>query len=285
MPQHAVPTPRQQVFLVALGPLNNKVDLEHLASLLNKHQLFYRFDVLSSLQNLPYPAIPRPGNNLPAFHPDQLFEYMEEKRRSAGGDVLLAGVIDSEVHDDLYSTSDRFNRACIVSLRTDNLAEVIAESGKTYEQYVALELAAQLLSIQFRRAAGISADPCACVSPWHEERLNCLFDYYGLTSGNVTKLIEARLSSHVVAEMEAHDVAQDRIEATMSIVNRVTGRHFRETIEFVLKDRATVLVIGGLTGMLASQAVELPGDSTLAVVIVVLLGIAIRGGAFWLRGK
>src|SRR5688572_10069485 len=112
--------------------------------------------------NLPAPTIltTQAGNPPPQYDPNQLFRYLWRHRGREN--LILVGIVDNEIFDDLYSTVDKKNLMVLVSLRTRLLSRVLEISKKTVEQYVTLEIGTQLLAIQYRRITKLSADPLKC---------------------------------------------------------------------------------------------------------------------------
>jgi hypothetical protein len=250
----------QAVIIVGLGPVSRRVNLTRVVSRLNRAQREYTFDLDDPLLNLPPPTMANPtGNYLPQYDAKELFGYLDRHRASPQADSIVFGVIDSKVFDDLYSTIDCDNRYGVVSVRTSSLTDVLAESRKTIEQYVELEISAQLLAIQYRRRATIHADPSQCAAPWHIDRRDCLFDYYGLSKGNVQKLIAPRLSERVIADLRDLEVPQRQIDASLAIVGRSSRTKWVEIVKRAPSDPTTALAGGGVIGLSASVIPSQPG--------------------------
>lgn len=204
--------------VIPLGPFE-RLDFAGLIWDLNHIQGVYDFQLDDPLHNLPAPTERAANwrNVSPQYAPVTLFSYMNSHRPSP--EHIRVGTIDAEVYHDLYSAVDAESSMLIVSGRVSGLPQVLAASRKTLQQFVALdEIGAQLLCIQYRRRVGLSADPGECAKPWHIERRNCLFDYYGLAEQNVTKLASPRISDVVAADFTEAEVPERYISASMTIV-------------------------------------------------------------------
>lgn len=264
--------------MIALGPVASRVDINRVRTDLNDAQRVYEFVVYDSLLNLPVPTVARPdGRNLPpAYAPDALFEYVWTHRGTTRGTPpVLFGVIDTEVFDGLYSAIDRSNRMGVVSLCVDSLPDVLSASRKTREQYVELEVGAQLLAIQYRRRAGLSCDPGGCDKPWHIERRDCLFDYFGLTADDVQKLISPKLSDQVLAEFRAAEVPQRYIDASLAIVRKASTTLWSEVWSRLPADPVVTLSLGAILGLAAALIASAAG---LLVVTCFGVAVALIGG-------
>jgi hypothetical protein len=270
------------VRLLPLGPVYERVNIRAIADNLNSTQRLYQFTVDDPLLNLPQPTVYTPalGNVSPQFDAAELFEYILRHRgMHLSSNVIIVGIIDTEVYDELFSTIDRANTMILVSTRINNLPVVLAQSRKTYEQYVALEIGAQLLAIEYRRRAGIFADPKTCAKPWHIERRNCLFDYYGLDPANVQKLISPKISDQVLAEMRAAEVPQRAIDASLAIVKKAATTMWLEVFRRAPSDPIVALGIGAVIGLSASIVANLDAArwaAFTAVAMLVIFGRMVR---------
>lgn len=271
-----------RVLVISLGPAQERVGLRGLVKLLNEVQDQYEFAVGDDLLNLPPPSRPREDgrNDPPQYAAKDLFEYMKKHREA--GETVLVGVIDSEVYNELFSATDADNSAIVVSMRVDGLPRLLKLTRKTWEQYVALEIGAQLLAIQYRRNAALSADPEECEAPWHVDRRNCLFDYYGLSEDDVglsedkvSKLLSPKLSDQTLTEMREAEVPRSLIDATLNIVRGASRTRWRTVARRVLRDPVVTIALGAGLGLIASVLAQ--GDARiwapcLAVAFLIVIG-------------
>jgi hypothetical protein len=262
----------QQVRLIPLGTATRRVGFDKLVESLNGVQQWYEFVLDDPLRNLPPPTIPHPaGNFLPRYDSAELFNYMKI-HRSGGPGSLPFGVIDSEIYDDLFSTTDIDNTAGIVSTHVTSLKEVLALSQKTVEQYIELEIGIQLLAMAYRQRASIRADPAECALPWHIDRRECIFDYYGLSAGDTQKLTSPKISERSMAELRQLEVPQTQIDATLAIVKIASTTMWREVLRRAPSDPVVALGAGAVLGMMAglvpSQSLDLVGLCTIGVLFI-----------------
>ena len=113
--------------------------------------------------------------------------------------IFLVGVIDIPLVDDIFSSTDRDNQAIVVSTQSGNIRATISRIRSTIGAYVLMEIAAQILAIEFRRAAHIHADPEICEKPWHPETKSCVFDYSDNLPDTEKKLLNPKVCDSCVA--------------------------------------------------------------------------------------
>lgn len=272
---------QQRVSIIPLGPAESRVDLQKVIRQLNQAQSIYAFELGDALNNLPPPSRTRPdGRNFsPQYDPDQLFKYIADHRDVAASNVSATfGIVDSEVFDDLYSTVSRDNSLGLVSLRVTSLPEILRLSHRTKEQYVELEIGAQLLAMQYRRRAGISADPTECAPPWHIERRDCLFDYFGLSPLNIQKIMAPRISQQVKADFIDRELPGRYVSASMAIVKRASTTRWTQVLLRLPDDGLVMLCAGGILGLVASM---LPSADTWAWAAFLATPTAIVSARVW----
>ena len=88
---------------------------------------------------------------------------------------LLVGVTDHALYDEMFSAVDETLSCVIVS--TADIQEVIEADRTTASGYVLFEIAAELLTIEYRHLTKQSSSPTTCEPPWHKVRRSCIFDY------------------------------------------------------------------------------------------------------------
>lgn len=243
------------VGLVALPDVSHHVDLEALAARLDQTGEIYRFRVLPAIEMIPEPTEPtsRGGNFSPQYDPAVLFGLLDAHLHRHLVDFVV-GVIDSEIYDEIFSTINPSNSAILVSLRTPTLPEILRKSGRAAVNYVGLEIAAQLLCIQYRRATGLISEPSVCAPPWHVQRLNCLFDWYGISPTNVTKLQSPKLSGLARKYFEDARVPAEYVEAGVQMARLMSRYDIQAIMRMLLPDPFLGVAFGALFGWLASTA-------------------------------
>ena len=87
----------------------------------------------------------------------------------------MVGVTDHPVYDELFSAVAR-DLSCII-VSTADIGNVIDADRTTAAGYVLFEIAAELLTIEYRCLTTERFDPAECKAPWHIARRSCIFDY------------------------------------------------------------------------------------------------------------
>lgn len=269
-----------RVKILPIGPVAARLDLETLLKRMNAAQVVYVFSLGDALLDPPAPTIPRSDgtNGSPEYDADRLFEYMAVGRKlSDDQTAITCGVVDSEIFDDLWSVSDRTNTMILVTTRVSSLPGVLRVSRRPLEQYVELEIAIQLLTIDYRGRVGLSVPPNRCGLPWHVERLGCLFDYYGLSEQNVQKLVAPRLSDRVSRDLVAAGVEASSTNATLALARDAAKVTDRELTLQALSDPAVGLTgIGVIVGLTVAIVSTMSWNWWLGLVAISLTTLSTR---------
>jgi hypothetical protein len=233
--------------------VSHHLDLLLLRKRLQRSTSLYTFEVLDPIHLLPEPTEePAQGKGFsPQFNPHALFLLLEshpERRRTD----FVVGVIDSEVYNELFSTINPLNDSILISLRTRTLPLILQKSGRSITNYVGLELAAQLLCIQYRSSAGATNDPTQCNPPWHIQRLNCLFDWFGISPTNVTKLLRPSLSPFARQYFAQASVPATVVDDGVEMARYMTRLDARAVFSQLAPDPFLAVVMGALVGWAAS---------------------------------
>lgn len=245
-----------------LGDVSHHVNVDRLASRLEDVNTIYKFRVLDPILVLPEPTLqPAQGRNYsPQFDAAVLFALLKKHSQRTLVDIVV-GIIDSEIYDELFSTNNSENDAVLVSLRSPTLPEILERSGRTPLNYVGLEIAAQLLCIQYRRKIGQPSDPGKCSPPWHIQRLNCLFDWYGISPTNVTKLQRPQLSLLARQYFEDAQVSPAVVDNGLRMAKAITRRDHHTIFSLLARDPLLGVILGAIFGWAASGASLWPSVS------------------------
>jgi hypothetical protein len=239
--------------LVAFGDISHHLDVKRLAKRLNRSSPAFCFTALQSVTDIPVPTMPpaKSGTSSPQYAADALFALLRSHGSSRTFDILV-GIIDSEIYDEMFSLLDPANRLILISTRTPHIQTILAKSNRTFYNYVGLEIAAQLLCALYRLKVGIQTRPEECQPPWHIERLNCLYDWYGMSPANVTKLLRPRISPRALAYFNAASLSPVYI-LSIEIMSRSLTRN---TLSVLLRrlgpDPYVSLILGSVLGFATS---------------------------------
>ena len=216
----------KNVTLVQMGPLVPNFDLEKVRHMANKAQKVFTFTVGDQI------------TTVGSTDRDEQYKFNDLsqtlKQRSEEDINVLIGVIDSKIHNELYSGVDGDNQLIIVSLA--DIRNMLQLSRKGYNDYVLCEIGAQLLAIEYRRIRSISFDPEECGVPWHEETLSCLFDYDENRDHTYKKLMSPKLCAKCKALLAEANVGMSVQTACVNIVKaglRAVGSALQETFHYV----------------------------------------------------
>ena len=199
------------VEIVPLGPISHEQIIDTAVRRANRGQRNYRLAVGEPVVSLGGPD----GRGRYRFA--HLAERMIAARQSSNTDILV-GVIDQPLCDELFSGTDRESLAIVVSL--DSITDLLQSTGKSPADYLLVEIGAQLLTIEYRRATGLQVDAEHCALPWHRETRSCIFDYCDDRPQSSKKMMEPQLCSACRAALEKANVRHSRVAAAVRIVQR-----------------------------------------------------------------
>ena len=250
------------VRLVALGPLREGLDLARVAKSGNKAQALYHF-VLGD----PLTVIANPD----ADEGQYTFEALADRLavRQVGSAQLLVGVTDHSIYDELFSAVDE-DLSCIL-ISTDDIREVIDTDRTTAAGYVLFEIAAELLTVEYRRLTGQKSDPAACELPWHVVRKSCIFDYDSERKHTGEKMLKPDLCDACRSRLRDAGVPPSVEAATLRLA-RAGLAPVRTAVRRLVLHRWFALV----AGFIAGQAGPAYGVAVLAVVGMLMLVVERR---------
>ena len=194
------------VRLVELGPMRDGLDLARVAKRANRAQSLYHFLVGEPLS---VPTEPDAGDGQYTFQ--ELAGRLTV--RGVGSAQLLVGVTDHSIYDELFSAVDE-DLSCIL-ISTADIGDVIDADRTTAAGYVLFEIAAELLTIEYRRLTNQKSDPTTCELPWHIVRKSCIFDYDSERKHTGEKMLKPDLCAACRSRLRDAGVAPSVEAATL----------------------------------------------------------------------
>ena len=164
------------------------------------------------------------------------------------GMQLLVGVTDHRVYDELFSAVGKNLRCIVVS--TADIRDVIDGDRTTAAGYVLFEIAAELLTIEYRRLTNERFDPTECATPWHKSRQSCIFDYDEEREHTGEKMLQPRLCPECESLLWRAGVASSIKTAALRMASAGL-RPFLAFARHVVLGRWYTLVVGFAGGQVA----------------------------------
>jgi hypothetical protein len=159
--------------------------------------------------------------------------------------LIPVGIVDAQLgQQELFSATDPAATCIIVS--THGTASLLDRTSKDVNAYVLVEIAAQLLTIEFRRQLSLEVTPEECGPPWHNEIRVCLFDYCDDRSQTGRKLINPRLCDVCKGELAQANVRNSVIEACLTTVRKALRPHVVRAASNLLRNRWVTFLFGGV---------------------------------------
>ena len=253
------------VQIIKMGPLAQEFNIGRIKKRGNQAQNYYSFGVGDEITAL---GVPEDGR----YTADSLLKLLGQNRGSTDIDVLI-GVVDCQIYDDLFSAVDKDNKCIIISTQANNIRGIVEKFKTTIEAYVLVQIGAQLLTIEYRRAINTTADPEDCEPPWHEETRSCVFDYSDDFEHTAKKLIALSLCESCKALLTEGNIRFSVKSACIDIVNLGVKTKLPALITEVLEKRVMGYLFSGLAGM---ALVDLSKTGIpLSVLFAIILGIIV----------
>jgi len=259
-----------RVELIPLGQISADLDLHELVRVANKIQHYFYFALGDTVETLG-----RPGEHAeyPFDHLVGLLKAWNQRESK----IVRVGVLDDQLdHDELFSGIDRELRYIIVS--TNDVEEIPRRSSKTLTAYVLLEIAAQLLTIEYRRVTRLSCSPVECAAPWHEETRSCLFDWSEKRQHTAKKLLKApHLCLQCQADLSQANVPGSVRQACLEMVRAAVRPRFKAIARDVATDPLVRFLFGGFVLSALTNLISLLRGSSIWGTVV-LARIIHEGG-------
>ena len=238
----------------------------------NRSQKFYHFEDSDPVQSLGDP------DEDGAYGIDSLINVLVNSRAEAD-DKILVGIVDATMGDEHFSAVDRDNRCIVVSI--DEIQPILEKTSTTVEGYVLVEMAAQLLTIDYRRRANVSVAPDECGPPWHGDTRPCLFDYCEKRDYSGKKLMDPNLCDECRAKLTQANVPQRVLAASTGMFNRGVKRSLLGTLDDFRKKRFVMFILGAVVGSSVRPALAEAGVSAQQLLGTGVILFTVIFLAFW----
>jgi hypothetical protein len=250
-----------RVELVRLGTLPDDLNLKAVVRTANRVQDHFQFVVGDPINHLGQP------NEDGEYKVTDLAGLMETRRQRNAAEYEV-GITDSPLWEELFSGVDSASNNIVISVAdTDTL---LAKINKTAAAYVLVEIAAQLLTLDYRRQTLLSVEPETCAPPWHEETRSCIFDYCGNRPHTVKKLMSPKLCSECQARFESANIRESVIDACRNMVKKAVYAKVRNVLRGILGDPISRALFGGLFVFLALETLPQIGINNLMIALLLL---------------
>jgi hypothetical protein len=255
------------VEIIQMGPLTSDLNLREVTKVANKSQKHFHFLLGNPLNSLGEP------DTEGEYKVADLAKLVEARRTQSCADIAV-GVTDSPLYWELFSGIDSASNNVVIS--TSGTDPLLAKVNKSKAAYVLVEIAAQLLAIEYRRLVALSAEPEDCAPPWHGETKLCLFDYCGDPPQTVKKLITPKLCLQCLALLESANIQESIKKACLNLAKRGVRARFLHQLLTVLGNPILGFFFGGAFSVLVLEGLRKLGvDLFWASLLFVILPLAL----------
>ena len=250
-----------KVVIVQMGPLATGLNLKAVTKVANKGQKHFEF-VLGDPTNL---GEPTEGE----YKVADLATLLEARRTQECVDIVV-GVTDQPLYWELFSGIDGASNNIVITTAKP-AASLLSRVNKSTSAYVLVEIAAQLLAIEYRRLVDLSAEPEESALPWHLEPKTCLFDYCDDERQTIQKLITPKLCPQCLALLDSANVRESVKKACLSLAKRGVRPRFIQELRSVLGDPVGRFIFGGVFSLLVVAGLAKLGVDAFRVSLFLLV--------------
>lgn len=270
----------RHVTLVAVGTsAARKLGISGMVTQLNSLQgVSMTFTELPAISRLPLPDKPAPFyTSSNQYASEQLIDLIKDTYgEPKPGDVICAA-IDHEIYNELFSTIDVPGRIILISLRNSTLHQILQAARSTLEQYVLLEMSLQLLSARYRSLLPTNYQNSEeCAPPWHLDRRQCLFDYFGISPQDTSKLRKPDLCESCQVIFTANGDLLEFYQRIAPILRLVARRPISRRVESLLADPVNAFILGAVAGAIPSLFNSVVAVSIFAGMLLLALLVQVR---------
>jgi len=258
------------VEIVQMGPLPHDLNLRIVTKTANKVQDHFQLVLGDPINHLGQP------NSDGEYKVADLAVLLETRRHQSDAE-LEVGITDAPLCEGLFSGVDNASNNIVVSLAP--METLLPRINKSKADYVLLEIAAQLLTTDYRRQTDLSVDPEVCALPWHKETKSCVFDYCDNPPETLKKLMAPKLCSECRSMFETANIRESVITACLNIVKKAVYAKLLNVLRGVLSDPIGRSLFGGLFIYLVVALFSNAGLNNLQIgglLLVVLLLVVLK---------
>lgn len=270
-----------QATLIQPADMGSRCNLRSLGQRLNRVQSQIKFEFVDSEFNLGEPSGIKSVSEPVNYTVADLRAAITKSEIVDNADTIIC-VIDHELIDEYFSFISYDNQVIFVSTRLAILDGALVISNKGIEEYVMLEIGAQLIALLVRRALDIHVLENECAPPWHLARRHCVFDFHGLGPGDGEKLMQPRLCGGCEDYVRSADVSSDLVNASLAIIQDAARLQLMHVfgVSGTRGDPILVLLVGVLGGATLGALI---GATGLSGVALGLLALLLMGRLMWLN--
>ncbi|HKR13471.1 MAG TPA: hypothetical protein VJT15_15510 [Pyrinomonadaceae bacterium] len=206
------------------------LNIPKLCKLLNSAQRYHKFIPATKITNIGPPDLADYGYSVTALH-NSAKPHLQDHSIAA----LFTSV---PIEGNFYAkTIDR--KIIIATLH--QLEELLEKSGRTIEEYAALTICQELLSFEFQRVSGKQ-----WYDLFHQDPRGCIFDFVGVKSQKIGKLINFSLCEGCLGVLVQSNVSADVLTSIRRILESVVRPSIRKAISECVTKPGWSFIYGGI---------------------------------------
>jgi hypothetical protein len=214
------------VFSAGLG----RVEISRLCRFLNSVPGPFRFQAEAPLARLGDPDLHGYGYSDAAF-----LRLLENRRDDRDVAVIITGV---PIEDNFFTRSIGERLIVTTFYQSDELLQL---SGRTVEEYAAMAICAELVSIVFQSASGEH-----WLRLFHQDPRGCLFDFSGIKSQKLAKLTACSICDECLGTLDKHNVDGKVKAYAGGLLGKIRRPSIRTAMQMCVTAPGLSFVYGGL---------------------------------------
>jgi hypothetical protein len=218
----------QEVSIHSLG--YTYLNIPKLCKLLNSAQNYYKFTPATKITNIGNPDLADYGYSATALH-NLAKPHLQDQSIAA----LFTSV---PIEGNFYTKT--INRKIIIATLYQS-EELLEKSGRTIEEYAALTISQELLSFEFQRVTGRQWHDL-----FHQDPRGCLFDFVGVKSQKIGKLINFSICEGCLGVLVQSNVSVDVLASIRKILESVVKPSIRKAISESITKPGLSFIYGGI---------------------------------------
>jgi hypothetical protein len=213
------------IFSLGYGQTN----VGRLCGLLNSLQSPYSFEPCTAISNLGNPDL------FGYAYSDDAFRSLIQPHR---GSYEICVVITSVPIEDNFFT--RTVDGLLIIATFYQTEEMLDASGRTLEEYAAMAICQELVSFEFQRVSGLHWSKL-----FHQDPRGCLFDFAGIRSQKIAKLIQCSICDSCLGKLADQNVNQQVTNFASTLLGRIRSPSIMKAIRMCMTAPGLSFVYGG----------------------------------------
>ena len=216
---------------VGLFPIGyNTININKVCSFFNNAQSVYQFTEATSILDLGNPDIDVYG------YSDKKFESIINPHLN---DYNFSVIITCAPIEGNYYTRTILDKIILITLYQSE--EVVEKSKRTFEEYLIIAIAQELISFEFQRVTGKNWDDL-----FHKDTRGCIFDFVGIKEQKAAKLISCKICDSCRGKLSTSNLNNKILIAFEKVLLRIKKPSILKSTKKCILSPIISFIYGGI---------------------------------------